>query len=70
MAAPKGTPSAIVTRLNGEISQFLKQPDVAEKFSAVGLFVFPNPPERIPELVRTATDRMGKLVRGAGIHPE
>ncbi|MCX7154368.1 MAG: tripartite tricarboxylate transporter substrate binding protein [Proteobacteria bacterium] len=35
--APRGTPRAIVARLNEEINRVLKLPDVAEKMSAAGL---------------------------------
>ncbi|MGZ5092881.1 MAG: Bug family tripartite tricarboxylate transporter substrate binding protein, partial [Burkholderiales bacterium] len=37
MAAPKGTPVAIIKRLNSEIGQFMKAPDVQEKFASLGL---------------------------------
>ena len=37
LVAPKATPAAIVDRLEREIDAILKQPDVAERFKALGL---------------------------------
>ena len=70
MSAPRGTPPSIIRRLNAEIVQAMKAPDVNERFSNVGLTPLHSTPERVTELVKTGTARMGKLVRAAGIQPE
>lgn len=70
LAAPKGTPAAVISRLNTEISQFMTQSEVQEKFGSFGLFPLHSPPERVMELVKTSTVRMGKIVKAAGIQPE
>ncbi|MGZ5141474.1 MAG: Bug family tripartite tricarboxylate transporter substrate binding protein [Burkholderiales bacterium] len=70
MAAPKGTPVAIIKRLNSEIGQFMKAPDVQEKFASLGLIPLHSTPERVAELVKTGAVRMGQVVKAAGINPE
>ncbi len=70
MAAPKGTPPAIIKRLNGEIAQFMKAPDVQEKFASLGLVPLHSTPERMTELVRTGAAKMGQVVKAAGIQAE
>jgi tripartite-type tricarboxylate transporter receptor subunit TctC len=45
-------------------------PDVQEKFASLGLFPLHSPPERVMELVKTGSERMGKVVKAAGIQPE
>ena len=70
LAAPKGTPAAIVTRINTEVSQFMQAPDVQEKLANVGLFALHSTPERVTELVKTSTQRMTRVVKAAGIKAE
>ena len=70
MSAPKGTPAAIVKRLNGEVAKAMKSPDVAEKFANLGLTPLHSTPEHIAELVKTAMPRMGQVIKSAGIQPE
>ena len=70
LAAPKGTPQPIVARLNGEIGQLMKQPDVQEKMIAVGLLPLSSTPERMTEQIRIALARMPEVIKAAGIQPE
>ena len=70
MSAPRGTPPAIVKRLNAEIVQSMKSPEVQERFANVGLTPLYSTPERVTELVKTGTARMGQVVKAAGIQPE
>jgi len=70
MSAPKGTPPAIIRRLNTEIMAAMKSADVQERFANVGLQPLHSTPERVTELVKTGSARMGKVVKAAGILPE
>ena len=70
MSAPRGTPPSIVKRLNAEIVQGMKAPDVQERFANVGLTPLHSTPEHVTELVKTGTARIGKVVKAAGIQPE
>ena len=70
MAAPRGTPRAIISRLNGEIAQFMKAADVQDRFASLGLVPLHSTPEHVADLVKTGSARMGKVIRAAGIQPE
>jgi tripartite-type tricarboxylate transporter receptor subunit TctC len=70
VSAPKGTPAAIIRRLNSDVAQAMKGQDTIEKFNALGLTALHSTPERVAELVKTGVVRMGQVVKAAGIQPE
>jgi tripartite-type tricarboxylate transporter receptor subunit TctC len=65
--APKGTPPAIVAKLNAEIHKALADPEVKERLAALGAEVSPTTPQELATLVRTEHERYGKLIREANI---
>ena len=70
MLAPKGAPAAIINRLNADLAQIMKLPDVQEKYAGLGVFTAHTAPERVMELVRLETPRMGKVLKAAGVEPD
>jgi tripartite-type tricarboxylate transporter receptor subunit TctC len=70
MSAPKGTPPAIIRRLNADVAQAMKAQDTIERFNGLGLTALHSTPERVTELVKTGVVKMGQVVKGAGIQPE
>lgn len=70
IAAPRGTPAPIINRLNAELGQIMKLPDVQEKYSGLGVFPMHTTPERVLELVRLESPQMAKVLKAAGIEPE
>jgi tripartite-type tricarboxylate transporter receptor subunit TctC len=67
---PKGTPAAVIHRLNSELAQVMKMPDVQEKYTGLGVFTVHTTPERVLELVRIEAPKMGKVLKAAGIEPD
>jgi tripartite-type tricarboxylate transporter receptor subunit TctC len=65
--APKGTPPAVVARLNAEIHKALADPEVKERLAGLGADVSPTTPQELATLVRTEHERYGKLIREANI---
>jgi tripartite-type tricarboxylate transporter receptor subunit TctC len=65
--APKGTPPAVVAKLNAEIHKALADPEVKERLAALGAEVSPTTPQELAALVRTEHERYGKLIREANI---
>jgi tripartite-type tricarboxylate transporter receptor subunit TctC len=70
LAAPAGTPPAIVAKLNAEMRKALADPAVAEKFATAGLVVNGSTPEAMTNLVKQDVPRFGALVKAIGIKPE
>ena len=68
MLAPADTPADIVARLNGELVRITRQPETHERlpgFEWVG-----GSPQAFADHIRKSSDRIGKVVRDAGIKAE
>jgi tripartite-type tricarboxylate transporter receptor subunit TctC len=70
IVVPRSTPTAIINRLNTDIWQFMKSPDMLEKFNALGLFTLHSPPDKVSETIRLGNAEMREVVKAAGIQPE
>ena len=70
VVAPRGTPAAIINRINADIGQFMKSPDILEKYGNMGIFTAHSAPARIAELQKLGTQQMAGVVKAAGIQPE
>ena len=65
--APRGTPPAVVDRLNAEVRKALAQPDVKERFAGLGAEVAPTSPEQLGAIIRSERERYDRLIRDAKI---
>jgi tripartite-type tricarboxylate transporter receptor subunit TctC len=65
--APKGTPPAVVARLNKEIGAVLKQPEVAKAFEAQGMVPASSTPEEFGKLISKDATRWAEVVQRGGI---
>ena len=65
--APAGTPAAIVTRINQEINEVLKMPDVREKFMGVGLEVLGGTAQLLADFMKADNLRYGSLAKELNI---
>lgn len=61
--APRGTPAAIVNRLQQEIARTLNEPDAKAKLFNAGSEVVANPPDAFAAKIRSDVDRVAKLVQ-------
>jgi tripartite-type tricarboxylate transporter receptor subunit TctC len=68
--APAGTPRAIVERLNREINAILTQPATRNLIASTGSEVGGGTADAFGALIRSETEKWGKVVRQAGIKPE
>lgn len=68
--APMGTPPQVIAQLNTELQNFLLSSTGKEKFNAIGHNPAPSTPEALSTLVRTETEKWGKVIRDAGIKPD
>ena len=67
ISAPKGTPEAIVRKLNSALQQALKDPTLLKQLEFEGIEPLASTPEQYTRLVRSETDRWGQLVRSLNI---
>jgi tripartite-type tricarboxylate transporter receptor subunit TctC len=70
LAAPAGTPPAIVARLNAEMKKALADPGTAEKLVAAGLEPTAGSSDAMAATVAQDVARFGALVKQIGIKPE
>lgn len=67
---PKGTPPAIVAKLNALLNEALDKPEVAEKLRAQDLLAERNTPEQFADFFAAQSQRLQAFVREAGIKVE
>jgi tripartite-type tricarboxylate transporter receptor subunit TctC len=68
--APKGTPRAIIDKLNAEIRAFIADPTTGAKIRAVGFTPFASSPEEFKLAFQTEEARMIEVGKELGIKPE
>ena len=70
VAAPAGTPKAVVAKLNAEFNRILNSSDVRKYFTSQDVDVVGGSPEAFGEFLRKETALWGKVVREANIKAE
>ena len=70
LIAPKGTPPAIISRLNTETARALNSDELRERFGSLGAEVAAMSPDQFAELIRADIEVWGKIVRLSGAKPE
>lgn len=67
---PAGTPKEIVARMNAEIVKILKQPDIQQKLTDLGLQPVGNTVEEFERISIGELDKWGKLAKSNNIRVE
>ena len=71
IAAPKGTPAEIVTRLNREMDKILKTPELVSRLADLGFYTDgAETPEATRAFVQAQYELWGKVTRQIGLEPE
>jgi tripartite-type tricarboxylate transporter receptor subunit TctC len=70
MFAPARTPAAVLSLLNRLSVQVLNRPEVREKFFNAGAEVIASSPAQFAATVKAERERLGKVIRDAGIREE
>jgi len=67
MVAPKGTPKAVIRRLNREIREVLAGPAVARRFADRGLRIIASTPEELSEHLARELKKWGPVIKERGM---
>lgn len=70
LAAPAGTPRAIIERLNLEVNKVMQTAETRQHFVALGGEVAVTTPEQAGVFVREEYERWGRVIREANIKAE
>ena len=70
IVAPKGTPPAIVSKLNQAVNKALQEPDIVKRITDPGNVVGGGTPEDFAGLIASESQRWGQLIKARGIRPD
>ena len=65
--APKGTPPAIIDRMNNELQIVLKSKELQDRFIPSGIEPAPGTLTDFVKFITTERERLGKIARKAGM---
>src|SRR5215472_14921721 len=69
IGAPKGTPAAIIDKLNSNITAGLADPQLKARIKGLGADPMPMTPTQFGALLGDETEKWAKVVKFAGIKP-
>jgi tripartite-type tricarboxylate transporter receptor subunit TctC len=67
LVAPKGTPSAVIDKLQAEVAKALADPAVKAKADASGLFPATSTPAEFAAFIRKEAQRWSSVVKDTGM---
>lgn len=67
LMAPRGTPDAVVRRINADLTRQMNDPDVVERLRVLGFNAAPDSPEDVARLIREDARKYGDVVRRIGL---
>jgi tripartite-type tricarboxylate transporter receptor subunit TctC len=70
LVAPRGTPRAVIERLNTTVVAIFNQPDFRDRLIQQGIDAEPGPPARLARHIDAEIERFGKLVKATGLRLE
>jgi tripartite-type tricarboxylate transporter receptor subunit TctC len=70
IGAPRGTPDAVVERLNREVNAALENDTIKARFAEVGAVPFRLTVAQARERIASDIEKWAQVVKGAGIQPE
>jgi tripartite-type tricarboxylate transporter receptor subunit TctC len=67
LMAPKGTPQAIIAKLNAAVTEILKQPDVEAQFAKLGVQPAPMDAAATAKFIEEERTRWGDIIKSASV---
>jgi tripartite-type tricarboxylate transporter receptor subunit TctC len=67
LLVPKGTPPAIIARLNSEVAAVLRSPETVARLTPQGFDPEPSTPQYVTQYVKSEVVRYGKLLKAMGV---
>ena len=70
MTAPAGVPPEVINRLHGAVIAALRSPEVRERLDALAFEPAGTTPGEFLDFVKSETDKLGRVIRAAGMKPQ
>jgi tripartite-type tricarboxylate transporter receptor subunit TctC len=68
--APKGTPAAVVKRLDAELARIVADPDTKARMNRISVVPFYRPPAEMTKLMKQDSELNAELIRSTGMRLE
>jgi tripartite-type tricarboxylate transporter receptor subunit TctC len=65
--APANTPGAVLSKVSQDVAAVLQLPDVQKRLESQGVVTVVSTPQAFDALIRSDTERFGKMLRDAGV---
>ena len=70
LMAPAATPQRVIARVAAETERLLRRPEVAERFTQLGVDPVSSTPSELAAFIASETAKWREVVRAAGVKPE
>jgi tripartite-type tricarboxylate transporter receptor subunit TctC len=70
LLAPKGTPSAVLQKMNAVTNEALADPAVKKRLADIGVSTLGGTPEQLAKTIADETEKWGRVVREAKIQAQ
>ena len=70
LMAPRGTPAAVIERLQAATAEALAAPEVKERLAGSALIPVGNKPAEFDAVIRADIEQWSKLARELGLQPQ
>ncbi|HEY4373736.1 MAG TPA: tripartite tricarboxylate transporter substrate binding protein [Burkholderiales bacterium] len=70
LAAPAGTPAAIITKVNADVAAVLRSPDMRKAFDTMGADPGGQPPAQFAKLITDEVTKWAEVIKAANVQPE
>jgi tripartite-type tricarboxylate transporter receptor subunit TctC len=70
LAAPKGTPTEVIHKLQADISEALNEPVFKKKYADMGMNMVGSTPQDMQKIVDQAADRWKRVIEESNISIE
>ena len=68
--APAGTPAPIIKKINEDIATILKTPEMQARWQTLGAIPMTSTPAELDAIIRSDSERYGKILQAAGVTPQ
>jgi len=67
VVAPPKTPAAIVNKINADINEALRQPELAQRFALLSAEIVGGTPQQTADYMRAEAERWNKVIKAANV---
>ncbi len=70
LGMPRGTPKAVIDKVNAEVNRALADPKMKERLAELGGTPIPGSPEDFGKVIASEVEKWSKVVTASGVKPD